>query len=157
MAAVHLVENESITKLNQLPIKEASQTLLEFRSKSHTPSGVIDRDQLTPQDRAVYDSILRNTMAPVNRETTFIGVIEGLKNIVKAADLKFQTGKKDATDSGGDINAVGQTMNKMTLEKRITFGLAPLNAISKTFPSEWVQQQEQMQQIIQQSTGAQPK
>jgi hypothetical protein len=47
VAAVHLVENESITKLNQLPIKEASQTLLELRSKSHTPSGAIDRDQLT--------------------------------------------------------------------------------------------------------------
>ena len=155
VAALHLVENESLTKLNQLPVKESSQKLLELRAKNPSPSGKIDRSKLNPQDGAIYDSIMRNTMAPANHEITFIGDVEDLKSIVKAADLRFQANKKDAIDLGGDANAVGQTLSKANLDKRMTFGIGILNAIAEAFPSEWVQQQKEMQNIIQQIPGAQ--
>jgi len=148
IAALHLVENESITKFNQLPLNEASQTFVELAKRS--PTGKIDRSQLTPQDRAVYDGIIRNVMAPAQREQTFFGDLEGLKNIAKAADLKFWAGKKDAVDSGGDINAVGQTIDKMNLDTRMRFGLVVLKAVAETFPSEWVRQQEQIQKMMKQ-------
>jgi len=146
IAALHLVEHQSITKLNQLPITEASQTFQALAKRS--PTGKIDRNQLTPQDRAVYDGIIRNVMAPARREQSFQGDLENLKNIAKAADLKFQAGKKDAVDSGGDINAVGQTIDKMNLDTRMRFGLGILRVVAETFPSEWVRQQEQIQKMM---------
>jgi hypothetical protein len=120
-AALHLVEHESIKKLNALPIKENAPKIAALAKKS--PTGKVDRSQLSPQDRAVYDSIIRTTLAPAQREQSFLGDIEGLKSIAKAADLKFQASKKDAVDSGGDINAVGQTVSRMSLDKRMRFGL----------------------------------
>ena len=74
--------------------------------------------------------------------------LERLKNIVKAADLKFQAGKKDAVDSGGDIKAVGQTVGKMNLDKRTRFGLSVLSVIPETFPSDWVRQRGQTQKVV---------
>jgi hypothetical protein len=128
-AALHLVEHESIKKLNALPIKEAAQKIAALAKKS--PTGKVDRGQLSPQDRAAYDSIVRTAFAPAQHEQSFIGDIEGLKNIVRATDLKFQASKKDAVDSGGDINAVGQTVSRMSLDKRVRFGLGILTSLQK--------------------------
>ncbi len=147
-AALHLVEHESITKLNQLPINESTQKLLELRAKSHTPSGAIDRDKLSSQDRAIYDSIMRTTIAPGNHEQSFIEDLESLKNVVIAADIKFSSYKKDATDSGGSAETIGQTLRKINLDKRTTFGLAILNAMAKVFPSERTQQYQQIQELL---------
>jgi hypothetical protein len=154
VAALHLVEHESITKLNQLPINEATQKLIELRSKSPTPSGTIDRSRLSPQDRAIYDSIMRTAVAPGTHEETFIGDLEGLKNIVKAADLKFQASKKDAVDSGGEVTAIGQTLSKIDLDNRTRLGLVLLAAIAETFPSQWLQQKKQMQELMEKIPGA---
>lgn len=153
VAALHLVEHESITKLNQLPINEATQKLIELRSKSPTPSGTIDRNRLSPQERASYDSIMRTAIAPGIHEETFIGDLEGLKNIVKAADLKFQASKKDAVDSGGEVTAIGQTLSKSNLDNRTRLGLALLAAIAETFPSEWLQQKKQIQDLMEKMPG----
>jgi len=98
---------------------------------------------MNAQDGAVYDGILRNVMAPANHESIFIKDLEGLNNLVRAAELQFQASKKDAVDSGGDGNAVGQTFSKMSLDKRTSLGVVTLNAISEAFPSEYVQQLEQ--------------
>jgi hypothetical protein len=103
---------------------------------------------LSPQDRAVYDSIVRTALAPAQHEQSFIGDIEGLKNIVRAADLKFQVSKKDAVDSGGDINAVGQTISRMSLDKRMRFGLGILTIVAETFPSRWMQEKQEVQRIM---------
>src|SRR5262249_46321603 len=125
------------------PLDEAARTTKALANKF--PSGKIDRDQLSPHDRAVYDSVIRTTWAPARREQLFIRDLEGLKNLARAADLTFQTSKKDAVDSGGDFNAIGQTLSKMLpLDKRTSFGLVILAAVAKDFPSEWLQLREQM-------------
>jgi hypothetical protein len=145
-AALHLIEHESLKKINQLPIKDAAQKLAALAKKSTT--GKVDRNLLSPQDRAVYDSIVRTALAPAQHEQSFIGDIEGLKNIVRAADLKFQVSKKDAVDSGGDINAVGQTISRMSLDKRMRFGLGILTIVAETFPSRWMQEKQEVQRIM---------
>jgi hypothetical protein len=151
-AALHLVEHESIKKLNALPIKEAAQKIAALAKKS--PTGKVDRGQLSPQDRAAYDSIVRTAFAPAQHEQSFIGDIEGLKNIVRATDLKFQASKKDAVDSGGDINAVGQTVSRMSLDKRVRFGLGILTLVAEAFPSQWMQEKEEIQKTMEQITAA---
>lgn len=155
VAALHFVEDESLIKANQLPVKEATQKLLELRAKYPSKSGTtIDRQRMNPQDGATYDSIIRNTIAPANHEATFISDLEELKNVVRAADARFQANKKDAVDSGGDANAVGQTFGKM-LDKRMMFGAVVLNAIEEAFPSAWVQQHEEMQKVMREMPGPQ--
>jgi hypothetical protein len=150
-AALHLVEHESIKKLNQLPLKDATQKLVALAKKS--PTGKVDRSQLSPQDRAAYDSIVRTALAPAQHERSFIEDIEGLKNIVRAADLKFQVSKKDAVDSGGDINAVGQTVSRTSLDKRMRFGLGILTLVAEAFPSQWMRQKEEIQKAMEQITA----
>ena len=133
-------------RVQAISIKAAEQKIVAFAKRS--PTGKVERSQLSLQDRAVYDSIVRTTLAPAQREKLFMEGLERLKNIVKAADLKFQAGKKDAVDSGGDIKAVGQTVGKMNLDKRTRFGLSVLSVIPETFPSDWVRQRGQTQKVV---------
>jgi hypothetical protein len=148
VAALHLIENESLTKLHQLPLEEATRKLQEFSARYPSEGGTIDRKKMNAQDGAVYDSMLRNTFAPAHHELTFVTDLENLKNIVTAADLKYKAGIKDAIDSAGDASAVGQTFQKMNPDKRTIFGAVILNIIADGFPSEWVQQHEQMPKVI---------
>ena len=149
IAALHLIENESIMKLRQLPLRDATKKVLELREKYPSVTGHIDRKEMNAQDGAAYDSILRNTFAPAEHEDTFIKDIENLKNIARTADLKYKASIKDAIDSAGNAKAVGQTFDKLNPDKKTIFGALILNAIADGFPSEWVQEKEQMQKVIQ--------
>jgi hypothetical protein len=76
-------------------------------------------------------------LAPAFREHRFVSDLELLKELARMAELKHQLQKKDAIDSGGDINAIGQSMDRERLKKRDHFLLAILKKIADDIPSEW--------------------
>jgi hypothetical protein len=80
---------------------------------------------------------LDRTLAPVFREQQLISDLEVLQRLARMAELKHQLQKKDATDSGGDIDAVGQSVNRERLEDRDHLFLRILKKIADDIPSEW--------------------
>ena len=87
------------------------------------------------EDKAALERLERK-LAPAFREHQFVADLELLKGLARMAELKHQLQKKDAIDSGGDINAVGQSMDRERL-KRDQLILAILKKIADDIPSEW--------------------
>ena len=99
--------------------------------------GKVDRDKLNGNDRTIFDRIQRTAYAPANREKNFITNIESLKLLARSASLKYELGKKDAVDSGGDINAVGKSVGALNLDERAKMGFGMLDKIADKYPSDW--------------------
>jgi hypothetical protein len=118
--ALHLVEYEGIQKLNGLGLPGGLKQLQAMMARNHM-TGSIDRERLTPQDRALFDHIQRTMIAPATREEAFIDDLENLKDLWKAAQLRYNANKKDLIDSAGDIQSVGKTLTAMKLSPRTRF------------------------------------
>ena len=88
------------------------------------------------EDKATLERLERK-LAPALREQQFISDLEVLKGLTRMAELKHQLQKKDAIDSGGDIDAVGQSMDRERLEDRDQLFLRVLKKIADDIPSEW--------------------
>jgi hypothetical protein len=144
--AIHEIENESLGRLNRLPIDQAEQELSSIRARNGITK--IDREQLNSSDRAIFDRIQRTAYAPGIRENSFIVDLESLKLLARTAALKFELSKKDAIDSGGDIHAVGKSIDALNLDMRARMGLNMLNKIGEKFPSDWFKQKEQIAPAI---------
>jgi hypothetical protein len=129
--ALHLVEYESLQKLNSLDIRGGLSQLQAIMARNHM-TGKIDRARLTPQDRALVDHIQRNIIAPATREEAFIGDLENLKDLWKAAQLQYEVNKKDIIDSVGDISSVGKTLTAMKLSTRTRFFVGVLDKIAES-------------------------
>jgi hypothetical protein len=103
------------------------------------PDGAINRARMSYEDRTALERLERR-LAPAFREQQFISDIELLKGLTRMAELKYQLQKKDAIDSGGDVNAVGQSMDRERLEKRDELFIPVLKKIADDIPSEWAKQ-----------------
>jgi len=138
--AIHEVENESFERLNHLPMADAQKDLKGLLDRNHVTK--LDREQLGASDRAIYDRIQRTVYAPAAREESFIVDLESLKLLARSAALKFDLGRKDAIDSGGDINAVGKSVGALNLDARGRMGFNMLDKIAEKYPSDWLKQQQ---------------
>ena len=135
--ALHLVENDSLVKINKLPVKEATAYFSDLRRKYNVPSGPIDPMKFSVEDRAAVQRYIRNVLAPVEHEQAFANNIENLKTLAKASELRYMQQTKDANDSGGDPNAVGTSFDTMTLDYKTKFALVLLDKIAEKVPSDW--------------------
>ncbi len=144
--AIHEIENESFGRMNKLPIPQAEKELSAMRVRNGVTK--IDRDKLNSSDRSIFDRIQRTAYAPGIRENSFVADLESLKLLARTAALKFELSKKDAIDSGGDINSVGKSIDALDLDMRARMGLNMLNKIGEKFPSDWLKQKEQMAPAI---------
>jgi hypothetical protein len=140
--ALHEIERESLGRLERLPLAQASKELTAIQMR--IGGGKVDRDKLYGNDRAIFDRLQRTTFAPANREQNFITNIESLKLLARSASLKYELGKKDAVDSGGDINAVGKSVGALKLDERAKMGLNMLDKIADKYPSDWFIQKQKM-------------
>ena len=144
--ALNEIELESLTRIDRLPLTDASNEIQAMRARNG--GNKIDRDALNASDRAIFDRIQRNAYAPATREKTFITNLESLKLLARASFLKYELGKKDAIDSGGDIHAVGNSVAALNPDDRTEFGLGMLNKIAEKYPSDWFIQKERMAPAI---------
>jgi hypothetical protein len=135
--ALHTVEVESLERLNRLNVNNDVGQLSAIQNRSPKgPDGAIDRGLMRYEDKAALERLERK-LAPAFREHRFVSDLELLKELARMAELKHQLQKKDAIDSGGDINAIGQSMDRERLKKRDHFLLAILKKIADDIPSEW--------------------
>jgi hypothetical protein len=145
-AALDEIEQESLGRLERLPLAQASKELTAIQMRSG--GGKVDPDKLNGSDRAIFDRIQRTAYAPANREKNFITNIESLKLLARSASLKYELGKKDAVDSGGDINAVGKSAGALNLDERAKMGFGMLDKIADKYPSDWFIQKQKMAPVI---------
>jgi hypothetical protein len=144
--ALHEIETESLDRLQRLPLIEANKELQAMRIRNG--GGKVDRDKLNGSDRAIFDRIQRTAYAPASREKLFITNLESLKLLARTAALKYELGKKDAIDSGGDVNAVGNSVAALNLDARSKMGFGMLDKITDKFPSDWFIQKQRMAPAI---------
>jgi hypothetical protein len=144
--ALQEVEQESLDRLNKLPLGQAAQELNAMRARNG--GAKVDRDKLGPADRTIFDRIQRTAYAPAYREKAFITNLESLKLLARTAVLKFELGKKDAIDSGGDFDAVGKSVDALNLDERGKFGFGILAKIAEKYPSDWFKQKEKVAPVI---------
>lgn len=134
VVALHEIEYEAMTKLNKTPVTEAIVEVERIKARN---GGSLDRSKLNFQDRAILDRIQRTVYVPAGREAALIDDMENLKTLARVAEMKFEAGKKDAADSGGDIVAVGTTIDQMKLDTRTIVYLNILKIVAESNPSEW--------------------
>ena len=135
--ALHTVELESLERIGRMDVNNDVSQLTAIQKRSpKSPDGAIDRGHMRYEDKAALERLERK-LAPAFREQQFVSDLELLKGLARMAELKHQLQKKDAIDSGGDINAVGQSMDRERLEKRDQLLLAILKKIADDIPSEW--------------------
>ncbi|MGM4959827.1 hypothetical protein [Bradyrhizobium sp. 604_D8_N2_3] len=135
--ALHTVERESLEKLGRMDVNNDVSQLTAIQKRSPKgPDGAIDRGRMPYEDRATLERLERK-LAPAFREHRFVSDLESLKDLARMAELKYQFQKKDAIDSGGDINSVGQSMDQARLEKRDEMFVRVLKKIADDIPSDW--------------------
>ncbi|MET4603257.1 hypothetical protein ABIB90_002735 [Bradyrhizobium sp. JR4.1] len=138
--ALHEIELESLGRLGRLPLAQASRELEAMQGRMG--GGKIDRDKLNASDRAIFDRLQRTAYVPAQREKLFITNLESLKLLARTSAMKFELGKKDATDSGGDIDSVGQSVAALNLDARAKMGFGMLEKIAEKYPSDWFKQRQ---------------
>jgi hypothetical protein len=136
--ALHLIENDSLEKLNRLPVAKMSAYFSAMRQKYNVPSGPIDPMKFSVEDRSEMQRYVRNVLAPAEHEQAFVDNIENLKTLAKASELRYLQQAKDANDSGGDPNAVGTSFDTMKLDYRTKIALILLDKIAEKVPSDWI-------------------
>jgi hypothetical protein len=134
--ALHTVEVEGLARLGRMNVNDVGQLSAIQNRSPKSPDRAIDRARMHYDDKAVLERLERK-LAPAFRERQFVADLELLKGLTRMAELKHQLQKKDAIDSGGDIDAVGQSMDRERLEKRDQLFLAILKKIADDIPSEW--------------------
>ncbi|MEY9555940.1 hypothetical protein ABIF67_010005 [Bradyrhizobium japonicum] len=138
--ALHTVERESLERIGRMDVNNDVSQLTAIQNRSPKgPDGAIDRARMRYEDRTALERLERK-LAPAFREHQFISDLELLKGLTRMAELKYQLQKKDAIDSGGDVNAVGQSMDRERLEKRDELFIRVLKKIADDIPSEWAKQ-----------------
>lgn len=135
--ALHTIEMESVERINGMNLSSDLTQLSAIKNRSpKTANGAIDRELMRYEDRAALERLERR-LAPAFREHQFVADLEILKGLTRISELKYQHQKKDAVDSGGDIKAVGQSLDRESLDKRSQLFLAVLKKIADDVPSEW--------------------
>ncbi len=110
--ALHTVEVESLERLGRINVNDDVGQLSAIQNRSpKSPDGAIDRGRMRYEDKAVLERLERK-LAPAFRERQFVSDLELLKGLARMVEQKHQLQKKDAIDSGGDIDAVGQSMDR---------------------------------------------
>jgi hypothetical protein len=141
-SALNAIELESLGRLEQLPIVKANEELQAMQRR--IGGSKIDREKLNASDHAIFDRLERTAYVPAQREKLFITNLESLKLLARVSLMKFELGKKDAVDSGGDIASVGQSISALNPDARTKMGFGMLDRIAEKYPSDWYQQHEAM-------------
>lgn len=115
----------------------------------------IDRSRLSKSDLEKITELKRSIIIPAEIEMTFIEDIENIRLMAKAAELMYEGNKQDIAFGGGDINAIGATLNRRRenneIDDKTWITLQLWTRISEKLPSEvskrWAEISKQMKEI----------
>jgi hypothetical protein len=125
-------------RLQKLPLAQASQEITAMRARNGGRK--LHPENLNAADRTIFDKWQRSAYVPALREKQFITNLESLKLLARTSAMKFELGKKDAIDSGGDIDSVGTSISALKLDTRAKIGFNMLDKIADKYPSDWFKQ-----------------
>jgi hypothetical protein len=134
--AIQLVENEAFGRLNKYPLSAIQPALEQMKARN---GGKLDRATMRPDDRAKFDQLQRNVIAPGSREMEFINNLEAAKLLAVTAELRYEEAKKQAADSGGDVQSVIDALNRTDRPPRTKLGFLVLDKIGEKIPNEHAQ------------------
>lgn len=146
-AAVDLMALEPLKRLDDLNSGQSVRVLNELVAKYKTKP--INPDRLSPNDRRLYDDVVRDYGKPVSETLEFVRVLEDFKLLNEASIQIYSLGLKDAASSGGNANVVGASIQKSIKEKQVRTDLVvAINVwavISDTFPPPIFKEFEQLE------------
>ena len=136
--AIHRIEDEYITRLNKLPIDDAQAKFKMLQSKYG--GGKINRDKLSPEDRAVLDSVHANVLGPADKLDESIQHYEMLKILAAMSEQIYVSDSADLTQSAGDLTSIGQTIanaaSSNALSEQQTIAIGIWHMLDEQVPSE---------------------
>lgn len=127
--ALHSLETEAIDKLNngntrlEAAIKQFKSILAKYGMEK------LDRSRLSKKDLDTVNELINGVISPMQRHGDFIKDIENIKLMARASDIAYESNKQDIAFSGGDISAIGATIqrrnksNEFTENMQIAMGL----------------------------------
>jgi len=110
--ALHSVENEAIKKLNagstrlNTAINELKSILAKYGMDE------LDRSRLSKSDLKKVNELMSGVISPMQRHNEFIQDMEHIKLMARASDITYESNKQDISFSGGDIAAIGKTIQR---------------------------------------------
>ncbi|MEM5537541.1 hypothetical protein WNY58_14220 [Neptuniibacter pectenicola] len=127
--ALHSLETEAIDKLNsgnaqlETAIKQFRSILAKYGMEK------LDRSRLSKKELETVNDLMNGVIRPMQRHGDFIKDIENIKLMARASDITYESNKQDIAFSGGDISAIGATIqrrnknNEFTENMQIALGL----------------------------------
>lgn len=150
---LHSIQLEPIAKLNAYQLEDASRSVNAILGKYGLKK--IDPSRLSNEDLEKVTELKRSVITPAKIAATFILDIEHIKLMASAAELMYEGNKQDIAFGGGDINAIGITLNRRRknneIDNKTWIALHLWTRISEKLPSEvskrWTEISKQMKEI----------
>jgi hypothetical protein len=131
--AIQKVEDEAVSRIDKSKWSSAMSIVNQIKARN---GGKLEKHSMRSADRAKMDELQRTILGPAQRELEFIKNLEAAKLLALTASLRYETFKKQATDSGGDVKSIVNAFEGADLPPRRKLGLFVLDKISAKVPSE---------------------
>ncbi len=147
--ALHSLENKAIEKLNagNARLNSAMDELKSILSKYGMDK--LDRSRLSKADLKKVNELINGVINPMRRHREFIQDIENIKLMARVSDITYESNIKDIAFSGGDIKAIGKTIqrrnksNEFNENMQIAMGL--WTKINEKIPSDIVNEWDELE------------
>jgi hypothetical protein len=141
--ALHLIENEGIEKLNAIKgLDSVVSSIKAILAKYGMDK--IDRSRLSKADLEKINELETNILNPAERLRSFITDIENIKLMSKASEIMYEANKQDIALGGGDIDAIGKTIQRKSKNKEydddLILAIGFWTMINEKMPSQIVQE-----------------
>ncbi len=141
--ALHLVENEGIEKLNAIKgLDSVVSSIKAILAKYGMEK--IDRSRLSKADLEKINELETNILNPAERLRSFIKDVEDIKLMSRASEIMYEANKQDIAFGGGDIDAIGKTIQRKSKNKEydddVILAIGLWTMINEKMPSQIVQE-----------------
>ena len=89
-------------------VKELGEQL----QKKYSLTGAIDRDKLSPEDRKLWDIVVKEIVIPAERARNFLFDLEASHTALRASDVIYASDRSDVQTFSGDPDRMGLSIKK---------------------------------------------
>lgn len=143
--ALHSIEKEAIDNLNSG--NERLENAMKNYKNILEKYGIeeLDRALLSKDDLDTVNKLTYEIFIPMQRHVDFIKDIENIKLMARASDISYESNKQDIAFSGGDISAIGATIQRRNknneFSDKMQFAIGLWTKINEKIPpdilTEW--------------------
>jgi hypothetical protein len=146
--ALHLMETPAVKQAQVLASKlDSIADDLERLGKKYKAKP-LDPAKMSPPDAAIFHRA-RREMAPYRNVRDFIANLEIIKSLAKASEIIYSSDRQDVLDSGGDIDAIGQTVLRKVemkqFDSRTHVSIGTWRLINQKIPAAMIRRRDAVQ------------